>query len=68
MALPNVPQQIDLKNAIRQFCSCGAGNFLPAINLYIVSALVSPNGQELTAQVQVLICRECGKTYGEKSL
>jgi hypothetical protein len=57
------PQQIqvDLKDAVPQFCECGCQLFTPAIRVFKVSALLSPTGQELTAQQPVLICKNCGE-------
>ena len=56
--------QVDLKNATLKVCECGSELFTPAIKLYTVSALVSPTGQELTAQQPVLVCLECRKVLG----
>ena len=66
--------KIDLKNATPKVCQnqiqnitdlhthlCGCEFFIPVIKLYTISALVSPTGQELTAQQPVLICQKCGK-------
>lgn len=50
---------VDVKNATQRECECGCKFFVPAIQVYTVSALVSPTGQELTAQQPVLICMEC---------
>jgi len=65
---PNHPQpqpqqiQVDLKNAIPKVCSkCDCEYFIPVIKLYTVSALVSPTGQELIANQQVLVCHDCGE-------
>lgn len=57
------PQQIqvDLKDAVPQFCECGSQYFIPAIRVFKLSALLSPTGQELTAQQPVLVCMECKK-------
>ena len=52
---------VDLKNATQRACECGCVYFIPAIMVYTVSALVSPTGQELTAQQPVLVCLECKK-------
>ena len=55
------PQQItvDIKDATPKLCSCGYQFFQSAIMCYTVSALLSPTGQELLAQQQVLVCMEC---------
>ena len=55
------PQQVrvDLSKATQRACECGCKYFQPVSTVYTVSALVSPTGQELTAQVPVLICLEC---------
>jgi len=53
--------QIDLKNATPKKCECGCEFFVPCVKLFTVSALVSPTGQELTAQQPVLVCKDCQK-------
>jgi hypothetical protein len=58
---PGQQIQVDLKNATPKVCECGGKYFQPVAMLFTVSALVSPTGQELTAQSPVLVCRECGK-------
>ena len=58
---PGEQVMVDLKNATQRACECGCKYFVPVVTVYIVSALVSPTGQELTAQVPVLICMECKK-------
>jgi hypothetical protein len=52
---------IDLKDATPKVCECGCSLFTPAVQLYTVSALLSPIGKELTAQQPVLVCMECRK-------
>jgi len=56
---PGQQIQVDLKNAVPRLCECGCKYFIPVVAVYTVSALVSPTGQELTAQQPVLICMEC---------
>ena len=51
--------EIDLKNATPLICECGCKYFTAAVQLYTVSALVSPTGQELVAQQPILICLKC---------
>jgi len=58
---PGQQIQVDLKNATPKVCDCGCKYFIPVIAVYTVSALVSPTGQELTAQQPVLICKDCGE-------
>lgn len=58
---PGQQIQVDLKNATPRVCDCGCKYFMPVIAVYTVSALVSPTGQELTAQQPVLICKDCGE-------
>ncbi len=60
---PDQPIRVDLRNAQMQVCSCGSKFFIPAVQLYKVSALVSPTGQELLAQQPVLVCQRCGVAY-----
>lgn len=55
--------QVDLKNATQRFCECGCPHFKTVTTLYVVSALQSPNGQELLAQMPVLICQDCEKVF-----
>ena len=56
---PGQQFQVDLKNAVPKLCECGGKYFQPVVMLYTVSALMSPTGQELTAQTPVLICMDC---------
>jgi hypothetical protein len=51
---------IDLKDATPKVCECGCDLFVPVMKVFTVSALISPIGQELAAQVPVLICQKCG--------
>ena len=55
------PQQIkvDLSKSPPRACACGCKYFIPAVTVHTISALMSPTGQELTAQVPALICLEC---------
>jgi len=63
---PGTPIQVDLKNAALQTCECGNTFFTPAMQIYKVSALISPTGQELVANQQVLVCLKCNKVYEGK--
>jgi len=56
---PGQEVQVDLKNAVQKVCECGSKFFQPVCEVYFVSALVSPNGQELTIQKPVFVCIEC---------
>ena len=58
---PGHTQQInvDLSKSPPRACACGCKYFMQAVTVHVISALVSPTGQELTAQVPVLICLEC---------
>ena len=51
--------QVDLSKTPQMSCACGCKYFAPAVTVHIVSALLSPTGQELIAQVPVLLCMEC---------
>lgn len=51
--------QVDLSKATQLSCACGCKHFTVVQTVYMVSALVSPTGQDLTAQVPVLLCLEC---------
>jgi hypothetical protein len=63
---PGTPIQVDLKNATMQKCECGNTTFTPAVQVYKVSAILSPNGQELIANQQVVICTKCQKLFDGK--
>ena len=65
---PGQQVQVDLKDATQQVCECGCKYFEGALTLYKVSAITSPNGQELMAQQPVLICKDCRKPFGEKEV
>ena len=58
---PGEQIQVDLTNATPKECMCGCRNFEPVIRVFIVSALLSPTGQELMAQQPVLVCCDCKK-------
>jgi len=60
---PGTPIQVDLNTATKQSCECGGEVFVPAIQVYKVSALISPTGQELIANQQVIICAKCSKIF-----
>jgi hypothetical protein len=55
--------QIDLKDATPKTCECGCKFFIPVVQVFTVSALVSPIGKELTAQLPALVCMECKKAW-----
>ncbi len=56
---PGQQIQVDLKNAVAKICVCGSELFTPAVKVFTVSALVSPTGQEMVAQLPVLVCMAC---------
>lgn len=57
---PGVQQvRIDTSKSPAKACSCGCVHFTPVVSVHIVSALISPTGQELVAQVPVLVCLDC---------
>jgi hypothetical protein len=60
-SIPNHPQQIkvDLSQSPQTACACGCKFFIQAVTVHIVSALLSPTGQELPVQVPALVCMEC---------
>ena len=51
--------KVDISKSPPRTCACGCKYFIPAVTVHTISALVSPTGQELTAQVPALICLEC---------
>jgi len=62
---PGDPIQVDLRNAKQTACECGCKYFIPAVTVYTVSALMSPTGAELPAQVPVLVCMDCKKPLAQ---
>jgi hypothetical protein len=63
---PGTPIQVDLNHATIQNCECGNSTFSPAIQVYKVSAILSPTGQELIARQEVVICSKCSKIFEGK--
>ena len=51
--------KVDLSKAAQISCACGCKHFQQAVTVHVISALLSPTGQDLTAQVPALICLEC---------
>jgi uncharacterized membrane protein len=62
-AKPGQQIQVDLKNATQKACVCGCKYFVPVTTVFIVSALLSPTGQELAAHQPVLVCMECKELF-----
>jgi hypothetical protein len=60
--------QVDLDKATPKVCECGHEFFEGAIKLFTVSAILSPVGKELTAQVPCLLCKKCGKPLDLKEV
>jgi hypothetical protein len=58
---PGPPKQIqfDLTQATQRSCVCGGKYFIHAMTVHVISALLSPTGQELSVQVPALVCMEC---------
>lgn len=56
---PGMQIKVDLTKAKQLSCACGCKHFTQAVTVHVISALLSPTGQELTAQVPALICMEC---------
>lgn len=70
---PKVGQQqqvpIDLSNATQAVCQdCGCTVFEQGVQIFKVSAIISPNGQEITVQKMVLSCIKCHTPVDEKDL
>jgi hypothetical protein len=65
---PGQEIQVDLKNATPKICECGSKFFVAAIKVFTVSALLSPIGKEITAQVPVLVCQKCQKVLEIKEV
>ena len=56
---PGQQIKVDLTKASQLACACGCKYFLQAVTVHVISALLSPTGQEMAAQVPALICLEC---------
>ena len=61
--MPGQQQQVqfDLKNAKQKVCECGCKYFQQVIEVYVLSAILSPTGKELPGNRLVLVCSECKK-------
>lgn len=67
--LPNGNQQVqvDISKAENVKCEeCGNYSFIETYFIKRISAIMSPNGQEMIAPVQVFSCGNCGAV--EKSM
>lgn len=51
--------QVDLTKAAQRACVCGCVYFTQAVTVHVISALLSPTGKEMLAQMPALICMEC---------
>ncbi len=60
--------QIDVKDIPPKKCECGCQYFIPVVEIYVVSALVSPTGQEMIAQKPILVCVKCKTALGNKEV
>lgn len=65
---PGQQVQVDLKDAKQRECECGCKYFNQVMTVFIVSALVSPTGQELIVNQPALICSECKKQFNPGDL
>ena len=72
--LPPLPQgqgqqiEVDLTHAKQIGCKCGGKVFLQGgFNLFAISAIVSPTGQDLIANKPVLYCARCFEPAGPES-
>ena len=63
-----LPKQVnvDISQADDVKCDeCGHDVFVPVFHIKKVSAIMSPNGQEIIAPVQVFSCDKCGHVNKE---
>jgi DNA-directed RNA polymerase subunit RPC12/RpoP len=63
-----LPKQVnvDISQADDVKCdNCGHDVFVPVFHIKKVSAIMSPNGQEIIAPVQVFGCNKCGHVNKE---
>jgi hypothetical protein len=59
--------EVDLTHAKQIQCKCGGKIFLQGINLFSISAIVSPTGQDLIANKPLLYCARCFEPAGPES-
>ncbi len=63
-----LPKQVnvDISQADDVKCdNCGHDVFVPVFHIKKLSAIMSPNGQEIIAPVQVFGCHKCGHVNKE---
>ena len=59
---PKQQVQVDLEDAETMVCqNCGNKIFIQGYVIKKISAIMSPSGQEVIAQVQVFNCGSCGE-------
>jgi len=54
---------VDLSKCESLACKCGNESFTEVITLKKISALLSPTGREMVAQLRQLTCLKCNETF-----
>lgn len=63
---PNQQMQLDISLATDVMCSeCGNFFFQPVLMFKKLSAIVSPNGEEVLIPIETAICTKCGNLNDE---
>lgn len=57
---------VDLNKCETLACSCGNETFTEVITLKKISALLSPTGREMIAELRQKICLKCGEKFVPK--
>ena len=55
--------QVNLNDATKQECECGADRFKLEFEIYVISALMSPTGKEMPVEVPKMMCTGCGEQF-----
>ena len=56
----NIEYQVKIEDTAEHICTCGCKYFMEVKMVRILSALLSPTGQESIIPVPALVCLKCG--------
>ncbi len=60
--MEKVNLRVPLSSLKKRSCKCGSENFVPAINIYEISAILSPNGKDgVVFSDPHFLCLSCGE-------
>ncbi len=63
MTIQQQQLNVNLKDGKREVCPCGCKTFTHTFAIFTISALMSPTGKELNAQVPTIVCIACGEPF-----